>query len=77
MPMHAEEIEKRIKVAIPDAEIELVDLAGDNDHWQVSVASASFAGMPRFKQHKAVMDAFGDDMGTTLHALSIKTLIKD
>ena len=73
MPMTAEEIETRIKAAIPDAEVKLTDLAGDNDHWQVEVISASFAGKPRVLQHKAVMNAFGADMGTTLHALSIIT----
>ncbi len=74
MPMQAEEITRRIQAAIPDAEVALTDLAGDNDHWQVTVTSASFEGLPRVKQHKLVYDALGGDMGTTLHALSVKTL---
>ncbi len=74
MPLSAEIIKQRITNALPDAIIELVDLAGDNDHWQVSVTSAAFAGLPKIKQHKMVYDAFGDDMGTTLHALSVKTI---
>ena len=73
MPMEREIIEATIQSALPDATIELVDLAGDNNHWQVTVTSSAFAGLPRVKQHKLVMDAFGADMGTTLHALSIKT----
>jgi stress-induced morphogen len=73
MPMTAQEITSRILAAIPDAQIELKDLAGDDDHWQVSVVSASFAGKLRVMQHKMVMAAFGDDLGTTLHALSIIT----
>jgi stress-induced morphogen len=73
MPMPAAEIESRIKAALPDAVIELKELAGDDNHWQVSVTSAAFAGLPRVRQHKLVMDAFGEDMGTTLHALSINT----
>lgn len=76
MPMTAEQIESTIKAALPDAQIELQDLAGDNDHWQVTVTSAAFEGLPRVKQHKLVMDAFGADMGTTLHALSIRTKIE-
>ena len=75
MPMSAEEIETRIKAAIAGATVELQDLAGDNDHWQVTVTSAEFEGLPRVKQHKMVMDALGSDMGTTLHALSIKTQV--
>ncbi|MBY0354126.1 MAG: BolA/IbaG family iron-sulfur metabolism protein [Rickettsiales bacterium] len=73
MPMPAEEITQRIAAALPGATITLRDLAGDNDHWEVTVVAAQFAGLTRVKQHKLVMDAFGSDMGTTLHALSIKT----
>ncbi len=73
MPLPAHDIETRIKAAIPDAHVELVDLAGDNDHWQVTVTSTLFDGLPRIKQHKMVYDALGSDMGTTLHALSVKT----
>lgn len=73
MPMEAHEIISRIQAAIPDAIVELTDLAGDNDHWQVSVTSAEFRGKLRVAQHKMVMQAFGKDLGTTLHALSIVT----
>ena len=73
MPMSNEEITTRIKAAIPDAVIELTDLAGDDDHWQVTVTSATFKDMPRIRQHQAVYAAFGEDMGTTLHALSVTT----
>lgn len=75
MPLPAQEIESRIKAAISDAAIELVDLAGDDDHWQVTVTSSLFDGVSRVKQHKMVYDALGDDMGTTLHALSVKTKV--
>jgi stress-induced morphogen len=73
MPLHADEIKKRIHAAIGDATVELVDLAGDNDHWQVTVTSAAFDGLSRVKQHKMVYDALGGDMGTVLHALSVTT----
>lgn len=73
MPMAAEEIEARIKKELPDATIVLEDLAGDNDHWQVTVISPSFEGKPRVAQHKMVYTALGEDMGTTLHALAVKT----
>jgi stress-induced morphogen len=75
MPLPATEIKTRIQTALPDATIALVDLAGDNDHWQVTVTSAAFADVPRVKQHKMVYDAIGGDMGTTLHALSVITKV--
>jgi stress-induced morphogen len=73
--MIAEEITRRVKAAIPDAAIELQDLAGDNDHWQITVTSAAFAGITRVAQHKMVMNAIGEGMGTTLHALGINTKV--
>ena len=73
MPMTAEEITRRIRAALPDAEITLEDLAGDDDHWKVTVVSAAFAGQSRVAQHRMVNAAFGTDLGTTLHALSVVT----
>ncbi|WP_025886161.1 BolA/IbaG family iron-sulfur metabolism protein [Asaia prunellae] len=75
MPMSAEEIERTIKAALPDAVIEIQDLAGDGDHYAATVTSTAFAGLPRVRQHKLVYDAFGGRMGTELHALALKTQI--
>jgi len=75
MPMTAQEITAKVMAAIPDAVIELKDTAGDNDHWQITVLSAAFAGKTRVAQHRMVMDAIGEGMGTTLHALAISTKI--
>lgn len=72
MGMSAEEITAQIKVVIADAEILLEDLAGDNDHWKITVTSKQFAGKSRIEQHRMVMSAL-KGMGTTLHALSITT----
>lgn len=77
MPMPADEIERRIKVALPDATVELKDLAGDNDHWSATVTSAAFRGKSRVQQHQMVNAAFGADLGTVLHALAIQTRAPD
>lgn len=71
--MAAAEIESLVKKALPDAEIKLVDTAGDNDHYSIAVTSAQFTGKSRVQQHKMVMDALGGNMGTKLHALAITT----
>ncbi len=73
MPLEGSEITRRIAAALPGADIELVDLAGDDNHWAVTVTYAGFAGLPRVKQHQMVYAAFGADMGTTLHALKVTT----
>ena len=73
MPMAADEIADLIRAGIPDAEVEITDLAGDGDHYAARVTSASFAGMPRVKQHQAVYAALGGRMGGVLHALQLTT----
>ena len=75
MPMPAEEIAALIRAAIPDAEITIRDLAGDGDHYAARVVSASFAGLPRVKQHQAVYAALGGRMGGELHALQLETAV--
>ncbi len=77
MPMAAHEIERRIKAAIPDAQVEVRDLAGDGDHWAATVISESFRGKTRVQQHQIVNAAFGADLGTVLHALSVQTRAPD
>ena len=75
MPMSADEITRRITAALPGAQVTLEDLAGDNDHWKVTVKSAAFQGKSRVEQHRMVNAAFGADLGTTLHALAVTTLV--
>jgi stress-induced morphogen len=71
--MPAAEIETLIRAGIPDARIEIVDLAGDGDHYEARVISESFRGQPRIKQHQRVYAALGGRMGNELHALKLST----
>jgi stress-induced morphogen len=73
MAMSASEIERRIRAALPDAKIEIVDLAGDGDHWKATVVSEAFRGKSRVQQHQIVYAAFKGDMGGALHALALQT----
>ena len=77
MPMRAEEIEELIRSSIPDAEVEITDLAGDGDHYSARVVSESFRGMPRVRQHQRVYEALGGRMGGALHALQLTTASPD
>jgi stress-induced morphogen len=77
MPMTANDIEALIRGALPDAEIEIRDLAGDGDHYAARVVSASFAGLNRVKQHQLVYRALGGRMGGELHALQLETAVPD
>ena len=75
MAMDADAIKTRIEAALPDAQVLMIDLAGDGDHWAARVTSAEFVGKTRIAQHKLVYAAIGDDMGGALHALALQTLI--
>jgi len=59
MPMAADDIERLIKDAIPDAEVTIRDLAGDGDHYAARVVSSSFEGLSRIRQHQVVYAALG------------------
>ena len=73
MAMQAEDIVALIKAGLPDAEIEMIDLAGDGDHWKAVITSAAFEGKSRVAQHQLVYAALGDKMGGELHALALET----
>ena len=77
MAMAAHEIERRIKAALPDATVEIRDLAGDGDHYAATVTSEAFRGKSRVQQHQLVNAAFGDDLGTTLHSLALQTRVPE
>jgi stress-induced morphogen len=71
--MQAAEIERLIKQALPDAEVEIRDLAGDGDHYAAKVISTAFQGKSRVQQHQIVYAALVDQMGGVLHALALQT----
>jgi stress-induced morphogen len=75
MAMAAAEIEALIRAALPDAVVEIRDLAGDGDHYAAHVVSPAFAGMSRVAQHKLVYESLGGRMGGALHALQLTTAI--
>jgi stress-induced morphogen len=73
MAMDAREIERLIKEAIPDARVEIRDLAGDGDHYAATVVAESFRGKSRVQQHQMVYAALKGSMGEALHALALQT----
>lgn len=73
MPMQQNELERLIREAFPDAEIEIRDLAGDGDHYAAHVVSAQFKGKSRVQQHQMVYSALKGQMGDVLHALALTT----
>lgn len=77
MAMAAAEIERFIKEALPDASIEIRDLAGDGNHYAATVMSAAFKGKSRVQQHQMVYASLKGRMGGELHALALTTSIPE
>ena len=73
MAMNLNEIESLIKEAMPDAVVEIQDLAGDGNHYSATITSSQFSGKSKIEQHKMVYDSLKGKMGNELHALAIKT----
>jgi len=75
MAMNAHDIEAMIKAALPDAVVEIKDLAGDGDHYAATVVSTAFKGKTRVQQHQMVYAALQGNMGGVLHALALTTSV--
>ena len=74
MAIKLEEIKSLIKEAIPDAEVTIEDLAGDENHYSATIKSKIFSGKSKIDQHKIVYKALRGKMGNELHALALNTM---
>ena len=73
MALSLKEIKELITSSIPDATIEIKDLAGDSNHYAAKISSKVFNGISKINQHKLVYKSLQGKMGNELHALSITT----
>lgn len=73
MPMPADELDRTLRAAFPDAEVTITDLAGDGDHYRARIVSSSFQGLSRVRQHQLVYRALEGRVGGELHALALET----
>ena len=74
MSLKLDEIKILIKKAIPDAEIVIKDLAGDDNHYSATIKSKLFSGKTKIEQHKLVYKALNGKMGNELHALELNKI---
>jgi stress-induced morphogen len=73
MALKQEEIHKLLKEGFPDADIEINDLAGDDNHYAAKIRSSKFKGKTRVQQHQMVYATLKGKMGNELHALALTT----
>ena len=74
MTLKIEEIKSLIKESIPDAEIIIKDLVGDENHYSATIKSKVFIGKSKIEQHKLIYKALKGKMGNELHALALNTV---
>ena len=74
MSLKLEEIKSLIIEAMPDAEVTIQDLAGDENHYSATIKSKIFIGKSKIEQHKLVYKALNGKMGNELHALALNTI---
>lgn len=76
--MTPEQMKSRLEKAYPGCPVEVVDLTGTHDHYQVVIVSDAFRGLSRIQQHKHVMGVFSEELKTgEVHALTIQTKLPD
>jgi stress-induced morphogen len=71
--MTPEDISQRIRIALPDAEVRVVDTTGGGDHFQATVVSSAFADKGLIDRHRLVYAALGEAMRGPIHALALTT----
>ena len=67
------EIKNRLQENFPDADIEVNDLTGGGDHWEVKISSPVFSGKSLVEQHQMVYRSLGSWMKKEIHALKLYT----
>ena len=73
MAIAQEKLEELLRAAFPNAQLEIIDTVGDQDHYSLKIIDKVFAGKTRVEQHKMVNAALAGHLGVALHALQIKT----
>lgn len=72
--VNPQQVEAMIKTGLPDATVQVTDLTGGGDHYEVTVVSAAFAGKNRVQQHQLVYKTVNAAMTSgEIHALAMKT----
>ncbi|WP_039457757.1 BolA/IbaG family iron-sulfur metabolism protein [Candidatus Jidaibacter acanthamoebae] len=78
MPLKPDILKEMILQAFPDAEVEIIDTVGDNNHYEVKIISSKFKGIGMIAQHRLVYDALNSHLKSgELHAISLKTKAKE
>ena len=75
MPIKQTDLQEILTQNFPEAKIEIIDLAGDDNHYSVIIADKVFNGKNRIEQHRLVNKALNTYLDSgVLHAMQLKTI---
>ena len=74
MPVLQDKIEQTLLSALPNAKIEINDLVGDQNHYQITITDEIFINKTKIAQHRIVNEILKDLLKMDLHAMQLKTL---
>jgi stress-induced morphogen len=75
--MKAEDIVAKIRIALPDAQVDLQDLTGTADHWKATIVSQAFAGKTLMQRHRMINAALAEELKGPIHALTLDVRTPD
>ena len=75
--MKAEDIVAKIRIALPDAQVELQDLTGTADHWKATIVSQAFTGKTLMQRHRMINAALAEELKGPIHALTLEVKTPD
>ncbi len=74
MPVEKSKLEDILKEKFPNAEVEILALVDDNNHYSITIKDSIFAGKSRVEQQRVVNKVLGDLLKGELHAMQLKTI---
>ena len=72
MALSREEFETEIRKRLPSCVFNLVDTAGDSDHWLLEIYSYEFEGLSLVESHKRLNTLFYDLLSSVIHSVTFK-----
>ena len=67
-----DELRRVLEAAFPGCQVQITDLTGTRDHYQLNLVAEAFRGKPRVETHRMVNAALADEFAGGLHALAIE-----
>ncbi|MDA9818133.1 BolA/IbaG family iron-sulfur metabolism protein [Flavobacteriaceae bacterium] len=75
MPIAQSELAIILQKSFPDAKVQIIDLAGDDNHYKIIIEDVSFFGKSKIAQHRMVNKALEEELlSETLHAMQLQTI---